>query len=348
MNIFDLIRHGTRQCASDGSAPDAFGLLEQELSEALNLFWVTAQEILTGSGIRLLEKPAGFLKLENNFFSAMFLYSYHRAGLPRVRRVMHAALNHCLRGMVTGCDNILDDEYKKTLETDLPEGAASFRSIIDIMASDRVLFSILMAAFGRDELSANQVLKASTASLHALTQSGIQESTEEQGIQEILPPADVLARVHHYKTGLLFNCTWAIPEAIGDVRPGAADALKQALYRVGIGCQIMDDMADLGRDVREKRHNYVASLVYHEGGLQQWQQLKRTAAHESGSHDRAVLLHEFPQALQASARLARSYLAEGLGSLFEDAHQAAVEPAISFLYRRIGTEHFMAEAGLCN
>jgi len=60
-----------------------------------------------------------------------------------------------------------------------------------------------------------------------------------------------------------------------------------------------------------------------------------------------VLLLEFPQALQEAARLAQSYLVEGLSSLFEDCHQFAVEPAVEFLYRRIGTEHFMAKAGLC-
>jgi hypothetical protein len=344
MNIFDLMRQSTGMPGAGGR--DALGLLEAELSEALSLYWETAQEILWGSGITLLEKPAGFLKLDNNFFSAIFLYSYHRAGLPRDRRVLHAALNHCLRGMVTGCDNILDNEYKKTLETDLPAGATRFRSIIDIMASDRVLFSIVMAANARNELSTQQVLQASTASLHALTASGIQEATEEQGIGHILLPADVLSKVHHYKTGLLFNCTWAIPEAIGDVRPGAADSLKEALYRIGIGCQIMDDMADLGRDVREKRHNYIASLVYHEGGPQQWNALWKNAAGDSAGRERAVLLLEFPQALQASARLARQYLCEGLSSLFADSHQMAVEPAIAFLYRRIGTEHLMAAAGL--
>ena len=346
MTIFDLMRLSTVTDANGTVVPDALGLLEAELAEALSLYWATAQEILSGSGISLLEKPKGFLRLENNFFSALFLYSYHRAGLPRNRRVLHAALNHCLRGMVTGCDNILDNEYKKTLETDLPDGAARFRSVIDIMASDRVLFNVLMAACSRNELSAAQVLKASTASLHALTQSGIQESTEEQGIRDILLPADVISKVHHYKTGLLFNCTWAIPEAIGDVQPGAADALKDALYRIGIGCQIMDDMADLGRDVREKRHNYIASLIYHESGPQQWSALWKNAAADTTGHERATLLLEFPQALQASARLARQYLFEGLGSLFADVHQAAVEPAIAFLYKRIGTEHLMAAAGL--
>ena len=86
MNIFDLIRSTAE-----------LGLLEGELSEALTLYWDTAREILSGSGIALHEKPAGFLDLENNFFSAIFLYSYHRAGLPRERRVLYAALKTGLR-----------------------------------------------------------------------------------------------------------------------------------------------------------------------------------------------------------------------------------------------------------
>ena len=261
MNIFDLMRQST---GTPGiGEPDALGLLGEELSEALSLYWNSAQEILAGSGITLLEKPAGFLKLENNFFSAIFLYSFHRAGLPRDRRVLYAAFNHCLRGMVTGCDNILDDEYKKTLETDLPAKATRFRSIIDIMASDRVLFSIAMAACARGELTQEQVLKASTASLHTLTASGIQEASEEQGIGSIITPEDILHKVHHYKTGLLFNCPWGIPSVLEQLDPDIVIPLQQALYSIGMGCQIMDDMVDLGRDTRGARHNYVTSLIYH-------------------------------------------------------------------------------------
>ncbi len=345
MNIFELMRQSKNLIQNSGQALDALGLLEEELSEALSLYWATAQDILRGSGITLAEKPAGFLKLENNFFSALFLYSYHRAGIPRGRRVLYAALNHCLRGMVTGCDNILDDEYKKTLETDLPAGATRFRSIIDIMASDRVMFSILMAAYGRNELSSEQVLKASTASLHALTASGIQESTEERGIQSILTPQDILSKVHHYKTGLLFNCPWGIPAVLEQLKPGTVAPLQQALYRIGIGCQILDDMVDLGRDTRETRHNYVASLIYHGSGQAGWQLLQEKAAAEPEEQEKATLLLDFQPALKESAHMARSYLREGLTALFDERHRFAVEPALAFLYRRIGTGHFMAAAG---
>ncbi|MCX5899883.1 MAG: polyprenyl synthetase family protein [Proteobacteria bacterium] len=345
MNIFDLMRQSKSLILHGGQVLDALGLLEEELSEALSLYWTTAQAILRGSGITLLEKPADFLKLENNFFSALFLYSYHRAGIPRGRRVLYAALNHCLRGMVTGCDNILDDEYKKTLETDLPAGATRFRSIIDIMASDRALFSILMEAYAKNELSSEQVLMASTASLHALTASGIQESTEEQGIQSILTPQDILSKVHHYKTGLLFNCPWGIPAVLENLSTDTVAPLQQALYRIGIGCQILDDMVDLGRDAREARHNYAASLIYHGSVKDHWRQLQEKAAAEPGDQAKATLLLDFPPALEESAHVAQRYLIEGLTALFDEQHQFAVEPALAFLYRRIGTEHLMAAAG---
>ena len=344
MNVFELMRRSKSIALHAGEVADALGLLEEELSEALSLYWATAENILRGSGINLAAKPAGFVKLENNFFSALFLYSYHRAGISRQRRVLYAALNHCLRGMVTGCDNILDDEYKATLETDLPAGAARFRSIIDIMASDRVMFSILMAARGRNELSAGQVIEASTASLHALTASGIQESTEEQGVQSILTPGDVLKKVHHCKTGLLFNCPWGIPAVLEQLNPEIIGPLQQALYRVGIGCQIMDDMVDLGRDTREARHNYATSLIFHNGGPDQWRQLREKAVAESADQAQATLLLEFPLALHESARTARSYLKEGLTALFDERHRFAVEPALAFLYKRIGTAHFMEAA----
>ncbi|UCG07989.1 MAG: class 1 isoprenoid biosynthesis enzyme, partial [Desulfobacterales bacterium] len=211
-----------------------------------------------------MDPPDGYFSLEKNFFSALFLYSYHRAGIARSRRIIYAALNQCLRGMVTGCDNILDDEYKKTLETDLPEQGVRFRSVVDIMVSDRVLFEILLREFKNNGLSYSKVLKANAASLHALIRSGAQEASEENGIYNILTPQQVLASVHHFKTGLLFQCPWAIPRVIEGCGKEEVNFILEALYQIGMGCQIMDDMVDLASDLKRQRHNYVASVIYHE------------------------------------------------------------------------------------
>ena len=61
MNVFDLMRQSKSLFIHGAEARDALGLLEEELSEALSLYWATAQAILRGSGITLLEKPEGCL-----------------------------------------------------------------------------------------------------------------------------------------------------------------------------------------------------------------------------------------------------------------------------------------------
>ena len=173
-------------------ALSALDLFEDDLSKALSLYWSTAEEILQESGVRLLPLSGDYFALEKNFFSALFLYSYHRAGIERSRQILYTAVNQCLRGMVTGCDNILDDEYKPTLQTDLPEQGWRFRSVLDIMVSDRVLFEILLKWHRKNELTFKQVTAANAASLKALTRSGAQEASEEKGISKILPPEETM------------------------------------------------------------------------------------------------------------------------------------------------------------
>lgn len=45
-------------------------------------------------------------------FSILFLSVYKALGIPQERRMMYGVINHCLRGLVTGTGNLLDNEYK--------------------------------------------------------------------------------------------------------------------------------------------------------------------------------------------------------------------------------------------
>jgi hypothetical protein len=140
--------------------------------------------------------------LKKQLLFRSFFYSYHRAAIPQPRRVLYSAVNQCLRGMVTGCDNLLDDEYKKMLETELPEQGYRFRSILDIMASDRILFQILLESGPEHRLTREQVLSASADSLQSLGRNGAQEASEENGIHLILKPDEILKSVHHHTTAI--------------------------------------------------------------------------------------------------------------------------------------------------
>ncbi len=331
MEFFEEIVSFKKQASPWGKS-DALILLEDELHEALELYWKTAGRILEGSGTRLYDAPEGYYAFSSNFFSALFLYSYHRAGIDRGRRVLYAALNQCIRGMVTGADNILDDEYKKTLETDLPEEGTRFRSVLDIMVSDRVLFDLLSHAMPGE---VKKILGASAVSLRALVRSGAQEAGEETGVGDILSPDEIIRTVHHFKTGLLFQSPWAIPNFMENRLAASASDMSRALYDVGLGCQIMDDMVDLSADLRDRRHNYVVSLICHGFGDAACRRMDAftAAGIDFQSED---LLSEFPGARAVAETKIREYLERGFGLLFEPRHQFLVEPAIRFLWERIG------------
>ena len=316
-------------------------VLQRELSAGLETYWTAAGHILEGSGITLRDPSQDFFAINKNFFSALFLYSYHRAAIPPARRILYVAVNQCLRGMVTGCDNLLDDEYKKTLETDLPEYGHRFRSILDIMVSDRVLFQILLVSGPEHRLTHEQVLSASAASLQALGRSGAQESSEEIGVHEILSPKDVLEKVHHFKTGMLFECVWAVPLVIEAIEKAAVSHLLEALYKIGMGCQILDDMVDFYSDLQQKRHNYIVSLIYHQSSPDARRRLLEMARRNLSRGGRRTALNEFPKARSAGEQKALGYLESGLKLLLREDHQFLVPPAIEFMVRQIGADALM-------
>jgi hypothetical protein len=330
-----------------------FNTLQDELQAGLKLYWDTATQILDNSSIKVLDATDDYYSMEKNFFSSIFLYSYFRAEIPESRRIFYAAVNQCLRGMVTGCDNILDDEYKMTLSTDLPLDASKFRSIVDIMVSDRVLFSILQQQFLLDELTSDQVLAANNESLRTLTKSGAQEASEEHGAGEFLKPDYILLNIHSLKTGILFQSPWALPDLLenrGSTRASDAgdetllqsrEVLKKALFDIGMGCQIFDDMVDLSLDIKTNHHNYVASLIQYGENKDETLLFEKTVKDRDKIEISEDLLFQFPSARKAAALKGLYLLKTGAKDLFAPEHQFMVDASISIISKRIGADRFL-------
>lgn len=314
-----------------------FQQLQGELESGLDLYRTYAEDILGKSGITLKKPSKAYFSLENNFFSALFLYSYFRGGISKPKRILYAALNQCLRGMVTGCDNLLDNEYKKTLDTDLPVHAVKFRSILDIMVSDRILVAVLHNGARDGEFPFDCLLQANTASLHSLLRSGVQEASEEQGTGEILTPEEILRRIHPLKTGILFQAPWVLPELMETRKAKHIAEIKEGLFRIGMGCQIMDDMVDLSMDAQMNRHNYVFSLIWHGKNTREKDVLLAEVKKESRDPD---LLFNFPAARSTAAEKALSLLKKGTELLFDKNHRFMVDCSIDFFARRIGADRF--------
>lgn len=308
-------------------------MLESELHAGLDLYWQNVEMLLSGGPVAFVTPAQEAYSLKRNFFSTLFLYSYWRANIPVERRILYVAVNQCLRGMVTGCDNILDNEYKKTIDTNLPEGAYRFRSVLDIMASDRILFALVANYCEQHGLPVTMALKASSTSLQSLLESGVQEASEEGGVDGLLSPEEVLAKVHHYKTGLLFTCTWAIPMLLDQQCQASQQPFKDGLYRIGIGCQILDDIVDLSRDYYERRHNYVASAIAHRESADKW---RRVQLFIKNSDSKQHWEDSFPDLAAKLRKEAVVMLEEGLVMLFAQEHHNFIWPAIQFIADRIG------------
>ena len=315
--------------------------LMEEMRSGISTYLDAADAILEQSGVQLKAASEDTFSLEKNFFSMLFLYSFHRAGIPKPRRILYATILQCLRGMVTGCDNLLDDEYKKTLDTNIPETGTRFRSVMDIMVSDRVLFQILLDACHREEITMEQVRAASAASMKTMTRSGVQEATEEAGISTILKPDDILEKVHHYKTGILFQCPWDIPQVIERLDEADTTPLLAGLYQVGLGCQVMDDMVDVMSDIERKRHNFLVSLIFHGSFLAEKSRLAELVADRDRQQAAVDLAIDFPGAVSQAADISRQFLENGLNLLLSDSHRFLIEPFILFLQKRIGVAHLI-------
>ncbi|MEJ2154104.1 MAG: polyprenyl synthetase family protein [Desulfobacteraceae bacterium] len=204
------------------------------------------------------------------------------------------------------------------------------------MVSDRVLFQLLLQAGLRQEIDIDAVMAASAASIKTMSHSGMQEASEECGIQDILEPEEILRTVHHYKTGILFRCPWDIPLTIENLSESDVAPLLEGLYNIGMGCQIMDDMVDCVSDLERNRHNYLISLIQwgsHPGEKHRLKELIDVGPEECRP---AVQATDFPNNLAEAIGRSHRFLEAGLGLLFSGQSRFLASASIQFLEERIG------------
>ena len=202
------------------------------------------------------------LTLQRNLFSTLFIMAAEASGVAVEKLPVYAMVNQCLRAQLTGCDNLLDDEYKSVIPFDLPGSGFRFRSVLTIMSADTVLARQILSEVtaGRlDEASARKL----QAALAVLIPSGIEEH-EESGLGDAIPTvASILQQVHPRKTGLLFETPIRVAEKMSDVATERANVVAGALADFGIGCQVVDDLQDVADDLFLGKHNLVVYEAFH-------------------------------------------------------------------------------------
>ncbi len=208
--------------------------------------------------------PDAFFSWRRNLFSTLFHSVYLMLDCPEPRRLLYGRLIHLYRIWVTSADNLLDDEDKIVVPIVMPGASRVMRQVVGLMAADRVLAEILGEAVAAGTIDAAMAASLQRESLRRLLPSAAEEAAEEGGIGARPGPDHVLNVIHRLKTGLLFNVAFAGPEIVEPALPRARmAALKESLMQFGLGCQVLDDIRDLGKDLRERRHNYVLSWLAH-------------------------------------------------------------------------------------
>lgn len=298
---------------------DLFRRSHGEQQAIVKRFWQEGQRLLKGSGIHLKPIPKRWLSLRHNYFSVLFIAIFDLLDLNPERRRFYGRLNHCYRTWVTACDNLLDDELKELFLTDLPPQAQIFKSVHSLLLADRIFFAFLHEAIAEGSFSSQEADRLLAISLTAISASGREEASEEGGVSEDLTPERILSDIHRPKTGQLFTAPLQAPLALGDIcgeEPQAA-ALLKGLEGFGIGCQILDDLSDLGADLSAGKHNYLAATIRH--GASADEQAALTALAARARHvdltEEIALYRRFPKAARACLQAAIDQLDTALACL---------------------------------
>lgn len=260
--------------------------------------------------VSLEASPGPLLTLRRNLFSTLFQSTYHVLGVSAARRRLYGAINYLFRIWVTSADNLLDHEDKVTLAIRMPGQSRVMRQVVAIMAADRLLAHLLETAVSDRVITRDDATALTNGSMQVLLPSAAQEATEEGGIGARPQPDYVLGTIHRLKTGLLFHLPFLGPECVErGVDRRRMEVLKDALMSFGTGCQILDDIRDMARDHRERRHNYILSLL-------QWKAdpyLQELARRCPDVDER--IYTQVPHVVLPAARLAMDRLCEALAVL---------------------------------
>jgi len=143
---------------------------------------------------------------------------------------------------------------------------------------------------------------------------------------------------------LLFQAPWALPDRFEDkLDTGNCEKIKKALFAIGLGCQILDDLVDLIIDLKMKRHNYVVSLFYESDKtacLKFVNAIRDNGEAIDEKKEIATLQQAYPDVFRFAAHQAEHHITSGCRTLFSGGQESMIPFCVSFLIQRIGAQSY--------
>ncbi len=261
--------------------------------------------------------------LQRNFFSILFLSVYGAIGICRERRRQYALITHALRGLVTCSDNILDGEDKGAVRLRL-RGGRVLPDILLILMQDGLLHTSV-ARLTPDPARQLRTCRALTDALVAIAR---EESTEEDAVEDVLPPQEVIETIHRYRGERLLQLAFVAPQVNEPQLVDRIEKARTAVGRLGLALQVLDDVTDFAEDIARRNHNVLRSWVVHNApdGPTTDAALAALDPDRLGAPEQT-----FPRATRQTLNLAVDMALEGFGLLHEAGHSVDREAGLRLL-----------------
>jgi hypothetical protein len=199
-----------------------------------------------------------------NGFSIFFYALYLMAGMNEDERTLCGVINNSLRMIITGTDNILDDDDLHYLVNLRLQNSPVMTSVMDVILAEKIIAHVLLSAAEKGFITYEKAALSQKALFHRLSEVGLNEAEEVQVQQVCYEPEEILEKVHHCKSGLLFTLPFVIPGVLFKDDPEkekVISRIESGAYDFGIAVQILDDLADIGEDLSGEKPNYICSLI---------------------------------------------------------------------------------------
>jgi len=274
--------------------------------------------------------------LSKNLFSIFLVSILESLGVPEDRLHAYGVLVHAIRGVVTATDNIVDGEDKGTLHIDMGQSRIA-PNVLLLLLQDGIIHQTIAALSGDAALRSRAWQSLMAIVLDILRE----ESGEESAITAALTPEDLLATIHSFRGGRLFQLGFVIPEVIEQERSAAIALLKEGVFGFGLAIQMLDDLADLAEDVAARNHNLLRSWIVHRHADGAWDDAALLAADPA---DLAAPELRFPASTRAVVREAAATAARGFAALRAQGYPIgpqAEQRFLALLFRIRGVERLL-------
>ena len=193
--------------------------------------------------------------LQRNFFSILMLLILETNKIENLRS--HGLIIHSIRNIITTTDNIIDIDNKGNLDI-IKLKNPTLKNVMSLLIAEEILNNELQL-LERDQLNNFKISEVKTSLLKSIYEIAKGEEIRTIVDNNYMTYDEVISNIHMKIGGELLAISMLIPFLIS----GNNDLLnfKDALFKIGMSLQLLDDIVDLEEDIESNTQNAFLSYL---------------------------------------------------------------------------------------